>query len=141
MCRAVECENCGLITWAGCGKHIEMALNGVPLEKRCGGWTTGVCAEGNEDTESMTDVIEQKLKAHFGNDIHYLEVQDVSGGSESKFSVLIALSNGFEGVKLLDRHRMINGKDGALATVMDKIHALEMKTWTKDQFETKQLNK
>ena len=141
MCRAVECESCGLKTWAGCGKHIEMALNGVPLEKRCSGWTTGVCAEGNEDTESMTDVIEQKLKAHFGNDIHYLEVQAVSGGSESKFSVLIALSNGFEGVKLLDRHRMINGKDGALATVMDKIHALEMKTWTKDQFETKQLNK
>jgi len=118
-----------------------MALNGVPLEKRCTGWKTGVCEDGTEDTESMSDVIEQKLKTHFGSDIHFLEVQDVSGGSGSKFSVVIVLSNGFEGVKLLDRHRMINGKDGALASVMDSIHALEMKTWTKEQYETKQLNK
>jgi stress-induced morphogen len=47
------------------------------------------------------------------------------------------LADAFEGVKLLDRHRMVNGKDGALGSLMDDIHALEMKTWTKDQFEAK----
>ena len=85
----------------------------------------------------MADLIEQNLKKRFGDDIHFLKVEDVSGGDGSKFSVVISLSNGFDGVKLLERHRMINGKDGALADIMDNIHALEMKTWTKDQFEEK----
>ena len=139
MCRAVSCEQCGLTTWAGCGLHIEMALRGVTMENRCSGWETGRC-KGNKaekDSITMSDLIEKNLKKRFGDDIHFLKVEDVSGGDGSKFSVVISLSNGFDGVKLLERHRMINGKDGALADIMDNIHALEMKTWTKDQFEEK----
>ncbi len=50
---------------------------------------------------------------------------------------MIALSKGFDGVKLLKRHRMITGESGALGSIMDTIHALELKTWTKAQYETK----
>jgi hypothetical protein len=35
MCRRVECSRCGKPTWAGCGRHIEEALAGVPAESRC----------------------------------------------------------------------------------------------------------
>ena len=140
MCRATDCENCGLRTWIGCGKHIDMALSGVSLEKRCSGWETGQCKGGNinKDNTPMSEQIELNLRNHFGSDIYFLDVQDVSGGSGSKFLVIIVLVKGFDGVKLLERHRMVNGTNGALADVMEKIHALEMKTWTKEQYEAKQ---
>jgi len=35
MCHRVQCKRCGKPTWAGCGRHIEQALAGVPREKRC----------------------------------------------------------------------------------------------------------
>lgn len=35
MCKRVTCEKCGKPTWAGCGQHIEEALEGVPVEQRC----------------------------------------------------------------------------------------------------------
>ena len=146
MCRAIDCEVCGLRTWVGCGLHIENALYGVPLEDRCSGWKTGQCSDAeiidiDKDTVPMSEVIEQHLRKRFDGDIHFLEVNDVSGGSGSKFSVVIVLSKGFDGVKLLDRHRMINGKDGAISTIMENIHALELKTWTKNQYDTKQTEK
>ena len=142
MCKAIDCENCGLRTWIGCGLHIDIALNGVPLDKRCSGWETGQCKDGNGATETTPteDLIKLNLKKHFGSDIHYLDVQDVSGGSGSKFLLVISLVKGFDGVKLLERHRMINGKNGVLANIMENIHALEMKTWTKEQYEAKQSN-
>lgn len=142
MCKAVDCESCGLRTWMGCGMHIDMALSGVPSERRCSGWKTGNCKDGNvtKDTTPMSDQIELILRKHFGSDIHFMDVQDVSGGSGSKFLLIISLVNGFDGVKLLERHRMINGKNGALANIMEKVHALEMKTWTKEQYEAKQSN-
>ena len=143
MCRGIDCEECGLRTWVGCGLHIEAALNGVPLEARCSGWRKGQCG-GKKEINSMNptcNIIERNLRRNFDNDIHYLDVADVSGGSGSKFSVIIVLSKGFDGVKLLDRHRMINGKDGALGSLMDNIHALELKTCTKDQYNEKQSQK
>ena len=136
MCRAVSCHQCGLTTWAGCGLHIESALNNVPIKDRCSGWETGRC-NGKKDEVSMSELIEKNLKKHFGDDIYFLEVKDVSGGAGSKFSIVISLLKGFDGVKLVKRHQMINGRDGALADVMENIHALEMKTWTKDQYEEK----
>ena len=140
MCKAVDCEKCGLRTWIGCGMHIDMALSGVSLDKRCSGWETGICKDGNvaKDTTPTSELIELNLRKHFGSDIHYLDVQDASGGSGSKFLLIISLMKGFDGVKLLERHRMINGKNGALADIMENIHALEMKTWTKEQYEAKQ---
>lgn len=37
MCYAVTCKRCGKTTWAGCGQHVEMVLQGVPKSKRCQG--------------------------------------------------------------------------------------------------------
>lgn len=35
MCSPVRCSDCGKVTWAGCGQHVEEALAGVPDEQRC----------------------------------------------------------------------------------------------------------
>ena len=36
MCwRDADCTSCGGAKWAGCGRHIEAALAGVPADKRC----------------------------------------------------------------------------------------------------------
>lgn len=35
MCHRVECPRCGRPTFAGCGRHVEQALRGVPAEQRC----------------------------------------------------------------------------------------------------------
>jgi len=35
MCSPATCNNCGKVTWAGCGQHIEEALAGVPAEQLC----------------------------------------------------------------------------------------------------------
>lgn len=35
MCSPARCDRCGKITWAGCGQHIEQALEGVPQSERC----------------------------------------------------------------------------------------------------------
>lgn len=35
MCVKVICKKCNKYTWSGCGKHIEQALKGVPIEQRC----------------------------------------------------------------------------------------------------------
>jgi hypothetical protein len=40
MCHATTCRSCGLTTYAGCGRHIDSALHGVPEEKRCLGWAS-----------------------------------------------------------------------------------------------------
>ena len=49
MCRRIDCATCKKPTWAGCGNHIAMALDGVSEGKRCSGWRTGKCA-GNTTT-------------------------------------------------------------------------------------------
>jgi len=37
MCHAVTCKTCAKTTWAGCGRHVEQALAGVPTAERCPG--------------------------------------------------------------------------------------------------------
>ena len=37
MCRAVTCRTCGKTTWAGCGRHVDSVLRGVPKAQRCAG--------------------------------------------------------------------------------------------------------
>ena len=137
----IDCEVCGLRTWVGCGLHIERALQGVSLEDRCSGWETGKCNGVKETVPTSVppscEMIERYLRKAFDDDIHFVEVKDTSGGGGSKFSVVIALSRRFDGVKLLDRHRMITGESGALGNIMDQIHALELKTWTKAQYDSK----
>lgn len=144
MCRAVNCESCGKKTWRGCGAHIPQALAPYSLEQRCAGWESGTCVSSNEkvsseiatklETGSCSD-IEKKIRGHFKS-LHFLEVKDLSDGCGSKFKVVI-VSDDFEGISLVNRHRMVNGQDGALVGVMDNIHAIEMKTWTLAQYQKK----
>ncbi len=35
MCARTTCPHCTKPTWAGCGQHIEEALDGVALADRC----------------------------------------------------------------------------------------------------------
>jgi hypothetical protein len=35
MCHRIQCSRCGRPTWAGCGRHVEQAMAGVPPEARC----------------------------------------------------------------------------------------------------------
>lgn len=58
---------------------------------------------------------------------------DESSGCGAKFSCII-VSDLFDGVALLERHRMVNE---LLKEEMETIHALSMKTWTLKQYETK----
>ena len=62
-----------------------------------------------------------------------LRVVDASDGCGQKFQVH-AVSSKFEGVKLLARQRMVND---ALKEIMPKIHALQMKCLTPEQWEAK----
>ncbi|KMS93461.1 hypothetical protein BVRB_031250 [Beta vulgaris subsp. vulgaris] len=62
-----------------------------------------------------------------------LIVNDVSDGCGAKFEIVV-VSEKFQGIKLLERHRMVQG---SLGDVMGKIHALTIKSWTADQWESK----
>jgi hypothetical protein len=35
MCRPLKCDNCGKMTWEGCGLHVEEALAGIPEDQIC----------------------------------------------------------------------------------------------------------
>jgi len=35
MCRQVKCSTCGKATYAGCGRHVDQVLAGVPPSLRC----------------------------------------------------------------------------------------------------------
>ena len=37
MCQQVTCRQCGKVTWAGCGQHVDQVMRGVPQAKRCQG--------------------------------------------------------------------------------------------------------
>ena len=52
MCWKQDCSSCGKPSWAGWGKHIEMALDGVAIEDRCPGWQTGKCTSGGGVAET-----------------------------------------------------------------------------------------
>lgn len=62
-----------------------------------------------------------------------VEATDLSDGCGQKFSVIV-VSNAFEGKSLLDRQRSVNT---CLSDEMKQIHALQMKTWTVAQYESK----
>ncbi|XP_009631238.1 protein BOLA2 [Nicotiana tomentosiformis] len=65
----------------------------------------------------------------------HLEVIDTSGGCGAKFSIVIVTEQ-FEGKRLLERHRLVNG---ALAEEMKEIHALSItKALTPEQWKQQQ---
>mmetsp|Transcript_15956 Transcript_15956/g.30628 ORF Transcript_15956/g.30628 Transcript_15956/m.30628 type:complete len:87 (+) Transcript_15956:122-382(+) len=59
-------------------------------------------------------------------------VEDTSGGCGASYDVMMCVSSQFEGKKLLERHRLVNG---ALAEIFKDIHALSVKKLlTPEQF-------
>ncbi|CAM9144019.1 unnamed protein product, partial [Heterosigma akashiwo] len=55
MCRKIQCSSCCKATWAGCGAHIESALQGVAVEDRCPGWETGKCSGPVTEVEATVE--------------------------------------------------------------------------------------
>ena len=41
MCRPVACRQCGKMTWAGCGQHVDEVLRRIPRDSQCQGHTDG----------------------------------------------------------------------------------------------------
>jgi hypothetical protein len=37
VCRQVTCRQCGKLTWAGCGQHVQQVMRDVPKTERCAG--------------------------------------------------------------------------------------------------------
>lgn len=35
MCRLASCNQCGKVTWTGCGAHVNQVMAGVPEKDRC----------------------------------------------------------------------------------------------------------
>ena len=58
---------------------------------------------------------------------------DTSDGCGSKFEAIV-VAESFDGVKLLERQRMVNA---VIEEEMKTIHAFSMKTWTPAQHEAK----
>jgi len=70
-------------------------------------------------------IIKERLQAT------YCEVVDQSGGCGAKYEVKI-VSKLFEGVPLLQRHRLVNE---ALKEEIAQMHAFSQKTFTPEQWE------
>lgn len=61
----------------------------------------------------------------------HVSVEDISGGCGTSFAITV-VSSAFDGVRLLERHRMIHNE---LGTDLGDIHALQLKCFTPAQFE------
>ncbi|KYQ89586.1 hypothetical protein DLAC_11779 [Tieghemostelium lacteum] len=79
--------------------------------------------------------ITNQLKTTFNDPNDKIHVEDVTGGGScgAKFELIVG-SDKFEGLMLIDRHKMINA---ILADILKQIHALNMKTWTIKQYNEK----
>ena len=109
------------------------------MEDRGAEWETGRCP-GKSEAESVAEPsasgqreirqreiplpiscahLEARLRVGIDG-IEFLSVVDDSDGCGSKFKIII-VSSVFEGVKLLQRHRLVNGSAGVLAEEMKHI--------------------
>ena len=84
-----------------------------------------------EGEKTIQTRIEEKVRA--GLDVSDFLLQDKSGGCGQSF-LLIVISQAFKDVKLLDRQRQVNE---ILSQEIQELHALELKTWTPEQWESK----
>ena len=68
----------------------------------------------------------------------HLVVVDFSGGCDGAKLDLYLCSDEFEGMKLLDRHRLVNSIVTEAGLYTQAIHALTIKAWTREEWEKKQ---
>jgi stress-induced morphogen len=82
--------------------------------------------------DNLSNLLKERLNAT------HVEVTDESGGCGAMFSVFV-VSPKFDGLKLLDRQRLVNE---TIKEEMKGIHALSFKRcWTPDQYEQNKNNK
>ena len=106
------------------------------MKKNLASHQTEAAQNDSSETSSLSAIrLEKAVRTRLG-DVDFVRFVDESGGCGSKFSAVI-VSSRFDGVRLLDRHRMINGESGVLNEEMEHIHALQLKTWTREQYEKK----
>ena len=82
---------------------------------------------------TMKSRIEEKLRESLTPDVlNVINESHMHAGhaSESHFKVTV-VTNDFEGMKLIDRHRLINK---LLVDELSKIHALGLHTYTKQEW-------
>mmetsp|Transcript_12558 Transcript_12558/g.24339 ORF Transcript_12558/g.24339 Transcript_12558/m.24339 type:complete len:89 (-) Transcript_12558:574-840(-) len=82
----------------------------------------------SETPESLERMIRESVA-----NVSHLEIIDLSDGCGDKFRITV-VTDAFEGVKLLERHRMVQE---AIDEAMNHIHAVELKTYTPAQWEKK----
>ncbi|CAL1284596.1 unnamed protein product [Larinioides sclopetarius] len=75
------------------------------------------------------DYIQKKLEKEL--EATFVSVEDMSDGCGAKFNAIVVTPK-FEGVSLLQRHRMVNE---VLKEEMNSIHAFTQKTLTPEQWE------
>lgn len=88
------------------------------------------------DVELSAEAIRERLRNELGAD--HVEVEDTtSSRCSSSFRVLVVAA-AFRGMGLLQRHRLVNA---ALGPSLSRIHALEQRTLTPEQWEKQRENK
>ena len=75
-------------------------------------------------------------EAFASDGIAELKVSDLSDGCGSKFLIYV-VSAAFQGVPLIKRHQIVHEAIGK--ELMDKIHAVTIKSWTPEQYEKKKV--
>ncbi|XP_054035219.1 bolA-like protein 2 [Dryobates pubescens] len=80
--------------------------------------------------ELSAELLRQKLETRLGAE--HVEVEDTSGSRCSTSFRLLVVSSQFRGKGLLQRHRLVNE---ALGEELGRIHALEQRTLTPEQWE------
>lgn len=81
------------------------------------------------DSSGVTaEALEAKLKQDL--QATHVKATDTSGGCGQKFEVIV-VSSKFEGLSLLQRHRLVNS---CLADYIKRIHAFSQKTYAPDQW-------
>ena len=83
------------------------------------------------ESNDMATALDTKIRANF--DVAELVIKDVSGGCGQSFQVIL-ICESFKELKLLERQKKVNE---VLSEEISKIHAMELKTWTPEQWETK----
>ncbi|GBG27146.1 Protein BOLA2 [Hondaea fermentalgiana] len=83
-----------------------------------------------EQTRDTPESLEKMVREGLA-DVKHVEIIDLSDGCGDKFHLTV-VSDAFEGVKLLERHRMLQE---AIDEAMKRIHAVELKTYTPAQWE------
>ena len=77
--------------------------------------------------------IEQTLQSNFEN-LHLVKVIDLSGGCDGSSLQVIVITDEFKEMKLLERQQKVNQ---ILSAQIAKLHAMELKTWTVEQWDKK----